>query len=250
MFLESIERTWPQEGRSLVLSRLEENAVAEAAQAVGLDPQEFEWRTRPPEKFGPSPYRRIIHKPTGSHLEFSLNSNGVTGHWLDWSPMFPSGQRYMSATTWASASRVIDAWVSIVKQNHEAPDLWAAVRAQTALPTAAARTSEPSDPFTPSELKLLEAGLDEVEHFIISTQPLDPGGRDQVHKRFGYLRDAARRGVRKIDWLNIFVGQVVGMIMERILDPASYAPVMTHAGKALASVFKFGAKLLEHAGAG
>ena len=100
------QRTWPTEGRSLVLSRLEENGVAQAAQAVGLDPQEFEWRTRPPERGESSPRRRIIHKPTGSYLEFRLNSHGTTGHWLDWSPMFPSGKRYMSATTWAAAGNV------------------------------------------------------------------------------------------------------------------------------------------------
>ena len=49
----------------------------------------------------------------------------------------------------------------------------------------------------------------------------------------------------RFDWLNIFVGQVVGMITEGLLKPSFYGPLMTHAGTALNAVFQFGIKLLQ-----
>ena len=133
--------------------------------------------------------------------------------------------------------------MATVKRNHEAPDLWAAVRAQAALPDAASR-AEQSKPFSPREIKQLEAGLEEIERYIIATQPLDPDSQLKVKNRFQYLREAAQRTALKIDWLNIFVGQMFAFFAEGILHPSAYQVVMAHAASALTSVFQLGLKLL------
>jgi hypothetical protein len=234
--------------RVTVLSRVEENEIMAAIQSAKLGPLDFEWATRAGTETmdHDREYRRIVHKPTAAQLEFSFMPQG-DGHWLTWLPMFQSGERSKWAKNWTQARDTIVTWVRVVKGNHEAPDLWRALKAQGAIPDAAARADQ-SSPFSAADLKLLDAALDDIEAFVVTTQPLDPDGRTQVSRRFAYLREAARSGARKIDWLNIFVGQVVGMVTTGLLQPSFYGPLMSHAATAFNAVFNFGVKLLQQAG--
>jgi hypothetical protein len=225
-----------------ILSRLEENQILAAIQTAKLDPYDFEWLSRMDRS---EEHRRIVHKPTESYLDFSFWTDG--GHWMTWRPTFPSGERSAAAENWNTATRVINLWVEIVRRNHEAPDLWGALRSQTAIPDAAARAGGHSLPFTPKELKLLDEALADVERYI-TTQPLGPDARQGVTSRFTYLKEAARAGVRKVDWLNIFVSQMVGMVVNGVVKPSFYGPVMAHAKTALNAVFQFGGQLLTSGG--
>jgi hypothetical protein len=225
-----------------VLSRVQENEIFEAIRTRGMDPADFDWTIR---RTSGDEYRRITYVPTQAHLEFSSYQGG--GFWLSWAPILPSGRRYGPADTWNNARYMMAAWLDVVKQDHEAPDLWGALKAQRAI-TGETAQAEASKPFSPTELKLLEAGLDDIERYVITTQPLDPDGREHVKGRFRYLADAARSGARKIDWLNIFVGQMVSLVTEGVLQTSFYRPLMAHAAAALQSVFQFGLKLLQSSG--
>ena len=178
-----------------VLSRQQENEIWAAIDAVGLKQPDFEWTARAGSKYEASTYHRLTHKPTGSYLEFSLWS--ADGHYVSWRPMFPSGDRSHGAKHWREAQSIIATWLTLVRAEDEAPDLWGSLSAQQAIPNAADHATA-SQPFSAGELKLLDEGLADIESYVVTTQPLDPDARDQVKRRFAYLREAARTGVRKI----------------------------------------------------
>jgi hypothetical protein len=165
------------------------------------------------------------------------------GWWLSWWPDL-GGSRYTSATSYQTALGIIGGWLARVRADHEAPDLWGEIKKGTAIPEAAQRT-EYEKQFSAAELKQLEAALADIERYIATTQPLDPSGKQEVHKHFEYLLDAAKKGARKIDWLNVFVAQMVAMVVAGLLDPKVYGPVMAHAAQALNAIFQLGLKLLQ-----
>jgi hypothetical protein len=204
-----------------------------------MDPSDFRWSEG---RQNNQPSLRITHAPTGSYFEFA-HAPHSDGFWLSWSPMFTDGRRYAGAGDWFEAAGIVAQWCGQTKEDHDAPDLWGELSKQAAIPKVAGQGAD-SQPFTPDELRLLEAGLDDIEHFITSSQPLPPDAVATVHGRFQYLREAAKRGVRKVDWLNIFVGQMISLVAERILVSSFYQPLMAHAATALKTVFDFGLKLI------
>lgn len=134
-------------------------------------------------------------------------------------------------------------WIVAVNADYRAPDLWGEVAKEKTISGAADKAAY-EKPFSAAELKLLETSLADIEHYITTTEPLDQAGQQEVHRRFSYLLDAAKKGARKIDWLNIFIAQIVTMIGAGALDARVYGPVMAHAAAAMNAIFQFGLKLL------
>jgi hypothetical protein len=219
-----------------LISRAQRNDVFALIQRVALDPADFEWGNETDQWYR---WEVLRHQPTGSLFKFTDAQRG-DGYWLNWWPHDGNGSHL--AQSWREASEMVFRWLRRVKADHDAPDLWGELSKQKAIPTA--DRPEYQAQFTAQELRQLESALDDVERFVKTTQPLEPAQAQQVQRKFTYLKEAARAGARKIDWLNIFVGQMVSMVTERLLDPRFYGPLMSHAGTALNAVFQFGVKLL------
>jgi two-component system, cell cycle response regulator DivK len=127
-----------------------------------------------------------------------------------------------------------------VEPGHDAPDLWR----ELAKSRVAADGSAPAvlmTPFSPGELAQLQAGLVDLEQLVVTTQPLTSGAQRALHGSFVYLREAAERGVLKIDWRNMFAGQVLAMVTSGVLSPKMYNPIMARAAEAMNAIFKFDA---------
>ena len=182
----------------------------------------------------------MSHAATGAFVTFSESDGGF---WLRWWPSEQRSTLYGISKSWPEAMVNVRSWLGAVRRDHSAPDLWAEIAKGQAIP-GAADSPEYRKKFSAEELKLLESGLADIGRYISTTQPLDPAAKQQVSKRFAYLLDAAKQGARKIDWLNIFVGQVVNMISNGLLGPEFYGSIMTHATMALNAVFQLGVKLL------
>jgi len=221
-----------------VLSRSQRNDILDMIRRHTLDPVDFRWS----EKTEREEVTEILaHPSTGAYFEFGLWQHG--GFWLAWWPSLSLSRQHTSAKNWLVALEIVSGWLNAVRADHEAPDLWGELAKERVIP-AAAHSTEYEEKFSSAELTQLEAALADIERFIAATQPLDPPAKQQVQQRFAYLLDAARQGTRKVDWLNIFVGVIVGMVMEGLLNAAVYAPVMKHAMTVLNAVFQFGVKLL------
>jgi len=115
-----------------------------------------------------------------------------------------------------SAHPHVAKWVHAVHDDHHAPDLWGEVAKERTI-SAAAERHEYEKPFSAAELKQLETALADIEFYITTTQPIDPPGKQKVRNRFAYLLDAAKKGARKVDWLNIFIAQIVALITTGVL---------------------------------
>lgn len=122
--------------------------------------------------------------------------------------------------------------------------MWSEVSKSNAISGASELTAEYQKPFSAAELQQLEKALPEIERYIATTQPLNDADKEQVHKRFAYLLDAAKQGARKIDWLNIFVAQIIALVTAGLVDPKIYSAVMSHAATVLNAIFHLGLKLI------
>jgi hypothetical protein len=222
-----------------VLSRTQQNDVYEEAVKLGLDPLDFDLKTEDHGYGGP--VETFTHRPTKSRIVLSVPK---ADFYLQWWPAFAPGECIAAAYNWNTALVLVVKWLNVVKTNHDAPDLWAEARKARQLTDAAGQVTEANTPFSPAELELLKPKLDEVEAYIESRQPLDAEQKKIVRGRFQYLLGAAKRGLGRVDWLNIFVGQIFQMFADGVLNSSLYGEVMRHAVTALGSVIRLGSKLL------
>lgn len=206
-----------------VLSRVESNAVFEAALKHGLSPADFK---RTIEDYA----EKLLHVPTGAFFLISRSDRSwFCQYWPD-----IDNSRQDSASDWRELFFLISKWLIIVEENHSVPDLWA-----EAAKVRFAENEDPSvadGPFTNDELQKLAAGLEDIEQFIVTTQQLDSESQRHLRGRFAYLLAAAKRGMSKIDWRNIFVGEMVSLTVAGVLSSGYFQQIMIHAVKVIGPV--------------
>jgi hypothetical protein len=221
-----------------VLSRVQQNDIFQIAQGAGLDPLEFDWST------ANEPRRGLVetfrHRPTQCHMGFSSGDR----LWVNWWPRLPNGHDSLFCDRWNEVLPFVAAWIGSVKENHDAPDLWAEAAKARGLTDAVADTAADNTPFSAAEIEALKPQLNEVEAYIHARQPLNEGQTKTLHARFQYLLDAAKRGVGRIDWLNILVAQILSLFTNGTVHPSIYGDVMRHAFSAIGSVWQHAARLL------
>jgi hypothetical protein len=222
-----------------VLSRTQQNSVYQVAEGVGLDPLDFDLTIAQQPHAGLA--ETFKHRPTQSYIEFSLSTDKI---WMPWWPAFGPGDRMHFVQNWTAAIETTVRWMRQVKADHDAPDLWAEAFKARQLTDAAGHTEGDNTRFTPAEIEIIKPKLDEIEAYIESRQPLDAQQKKIVRGRFQYLLDAAKRGLGRIDWINIFVGQTMQMFTDGVVNSSLYGEVMRHAWTALGSVIRIGSKLL------
>jgi hypothetical protein len=221
-----------------VLSRIQRNAIHAQATQLGLSDQECDWITKQ-KRDGEEDV--FTHRPTESRMSFSFSYEKF---WLEWWPAFQTPERYGSMPSWDAVLQHTYAWLDYVKANHDAPDLWAEARKTKEITDAAGHAEENNTPFDLAEIELLKPRLDVIEAYIVSRQPLAEEQRLIIRGRFSYLLDAASRKIGRIDWLNIFVSQIVQLFTDGVVSSSLYGDVMRHAAAALSGVWRFGSRLL------
>jgi hypothetical protein len=220
-----------------LLSRNQRNHIFLLVREMGLDPMGFSESNVIRDG---QPTWVIAHPQTDAHFQIQDSTDG--GWWLSWWPNLPRGG-VDRAHTWDDVMRSCARWLDSVRRDYEAPDLWGELAKGKTI-SEAADNSEEARPFTASELRALGTALKEIEVYVITTQALGEPEKKLVRRRFAYLLEAAKAGVRKVDWLNIFVAQIIAMVTTGLVDPAFYGPMMIHAATVLNAIFQFGIKLL------
>jgi hypothetical protein len=215
-----------------VLSRTQSNDIYALIEKAGLSPGDFD-RTSEEVRFV-GLIDTFAHRPTGGNLKVSMDRSLFK--LTVWPQFSPEGNTVESLWWGEALLGVVEAWLRVVKAEHDVPDLWAEARKERQLSDAANVKGADNRPFTAEELRALEPQLREVEAFIVSREGLDTEQQARLRTRFQYLLDAAKRGVGKIDWVNIFVGQIFGMVTEGLLHTSSYGPVMHHAWTVLRGI--------------
>ena len=124
-----------------VLSKVQQNAIFDIAVKAGLNPADFAWTSENQQYRGLTDI--ITHRPTGARLDFSYNDDKT---WIQWWPKFHDGKTSYFEQRWALILATVHRWMAAVKQNHDAPDLWAEAAKERQLTDAAGNVGADNTP--------------------------------------------------------------------------------------------------------
>lgn len=204
------------------LTKLQRNQVLELIVRVSLDPHDFAWTERPTWDDGSGDITPLItHVPSGYYFHFGFSSSSLVGRW---SPPLRGVEIERGFHDWDALAEVFFAWLHLVKADVDAPDMWAALTAEQAI-TKAGQPEGDNRPFDSSEIRELEKRLAELKSFL-ETRYVQESDRAQLTSRFRYLIEAARRGLGRIDWLNIFIAQMLAMVMAGVIPSTAWGDAM------------------------
>jgi hypothetical protein len=218
------------------LQKWKANQIFEAIQSIGLNPNEFEFEDSGTEVL-------LKHKRSKSCFVIGGNAGHyigryVVGDGVDW-----PYEKY----SWEPVMERFSLWVKEVKDDLETPDLWAELQRDARLLGSVSAAASENTPFTSEEQKDIEQRLREVEAHVRDTYSLTESDFNLLHKKIDYLVDASGR-LGRIDWLNIFVGAIVGYILAVGLPPESVHPFMTYLLRAIGQLFEHGLPNLQIGG--
>lgn len=200
--------------KSLVL-KTQRNQIIDAIKGRGIDPAEFEWTERRSGRTMELVISVLTHRPTGYYFVFDFR-NGR--HYIERSPAPDSARDEQYPGDWDNARRYVLDWLSILKREIEAPDLWGALTQERALADAAAVSGMSNTSFTGEEQRQISERLDQIESDLAEIQELNAEQGAFVHQQFEYLREALPRLGRR-DWLLTTLGALFSIAVEAVFGP-------------------------------
>lgn len=191
------------------LSTPQRNELYTIAERLGLDPATFDWT----EEVGARGDRihRILHPPTGAFLKIDWFSLYGAGYLLD---PWPQLEEMHNASNWGTLRPLIQRWLSAVKAETDAPNLWAIAKQSRAWLTSDVHENAP---FTPDERNQIARHLRTIEEYTVKTYQLSEAHQAHVREQLGYLTEAAER-VGRFDWKNLAVSTFVNIVVTLGLD--------------------------------
>ena len=201
--------------KDTLLRQTQRNEIYGAIRETGLNPADFKLTDYDRAKLV-GLYRAIItHERTGYHCTIEYH-NGE--YMMSCSPILDSVGDSYTSSSWEEQIRIVYEWLTYLKQELEAPDLWAAVSQETKLIEVASTDGASNIPFSNIEQKSIVSKLNEIEKYLIQTQNLDSEQAEFVSKRLNYLEGAVNRLGRQ-DWLQTTIGILVTLIIGIGLAP-------------------------------
>ena len=219
----------------VTLTKTQKKAVFDWLTAAKFDPADFEWTETQHEeetRRGGFWFKAsiITHRLTGycfcfggiycSFIPGVKQKNDVEAHMNDWS---------MKASTFHM-------WLHRLRQEVDAPDLWASIGQEKVLSTAASSKTLDNRPFIAAEQNLIARKLDEIKGYILEGQHLATEQVETVEREFAYLKESSERLGRK-DWLNVLLGALVSLAIGLALDPEKARGLLRLAGAVFQSLW-------------
>jgi hypothetical protein len=209
------------------LLKTQANDVLNAVRKSGLDPEDFAWELENP------PILR--HTPSRDYY-FSFEPFVFGQHQAHYCPGDVSGVEYRGAVSWEAQLSLVDEWLTNLKREIQAPDLWSLLSEQTPLVQAASADS-PNTPFSPAELKKISDGLGELQTYIEKTHQLDEQKQEFLESSLGYLADAAHRQGRR-DWLYLAIGVLSTVVVGVAAAPDQAREIFRFVSDVLQAILK------------
>jgi hypothetical protein len=192
------------------LLKTQKNEILNIIMDYGLDPIEFEWEELERSQgypIGEETFHRLIHKPSGYSALFGQN-------FLSYSPGPESPTETEHRLDWGGKRSAVYRWLTYLKREVEAPDLWASLSQEQALlslePAEATNTS-----FTPDEQRQVKQAIEEIRIYITTTYTLESEPLARINRKLDYLIDASTR-LGRIDWKNLFVGALISLALQQL----------------------------------
>ena len=231
------------EATDATLSKTEKNRILKLIIEYGPPENGFQWSEEQREELCYMAYRSykasvLTHRPTGYYCIFG-------GHNVTTSPgLSRKVQDTEHEDQWDKKENACGKWLIQVKIEVDAPDLWASIVQETALPKAASSANLDNRLFTPPEQSLIAAKLDEIKAYLLEGQQFAADQAETIEREFTHLRESSERLGRK-DWLNNLLGGLVALAITLALDPAKSRGVLRLAGEAFQSLWGMAAGYLQ-----
>lgn len=224
------------------LLKIERNAVLEIVQKFGLDPGEFSWEITNFHEYSNSGdtlhcnSSKLSHGSSGFYYTFGSYTDEYSPGYRDrveTADVTDHRSSFLdpSDTKWGKRSKALQMWLGALREEIEAPDLWACIGQEKALPYAASSEAADNRPFSEDEQADISRKLDELKGYIFEGQRFDASQADYIEREFSYIREAAKRFGRK-DWLRLLLGVLVGQVVNLALSPEKARGLMHLAGTA------------------
>jgi hypothetical protein len=188
------------------LLQTQKNEVILIIKESGMNPLEFQLI----EGRGWLP--KVLHTPSGFDFVFSGDS-------ILCSPGAEKVRQEVSRLNWLGKSEMLRNWLTYLKREFEAPDLWAALAQEQEL-FSAEPAGAVNAPFNAEEQAQIKRAVDEIRVYITTTYTLADEPLSRVHAKLDYLIDASTR-LGRIDWKNILVGALVGLVLQQLIPSGS-----------------------------
>ena len=220
------------------LTQTRRNTVLGAIGQAGLDAVDFVWDIEPSEAtvvgLGGEPVTVDVleHRPTEYWFKFDVDATRAS-LWAIFIPGRDGVLRREHAGTWDYVRAYIQEWLLHVREEHDAPDLWAALGQQRELMVG--EVAENTQ-FTPQEQAQIAAQLTEAKEYVRANFWLDPEQQAKVEAQLDYLIDAATRS-RRIDWRNLLMGALVSQALQAVLPVDVVQQVLFVVLRGLAQMF-------------
>ncbi len=217
------------------LTKGEKNLIFEMIQRRGFDPADFDWREMKSEEWSGLfidhfTVSQLIHSATGYYFTFG-------GHTVTACPgKLRKIESEVHKDDWTIKSGAFDSWLTRLKAEVEAPDLWVTIGQEKVLMAAASAPNLNNSPFNHNEQALVTARLDEIKRYLLDGQQFDTEQAELIDRVFDYLRESSIRMGRK-DWLNILLGGLMGLAFSLVLDPEKARGLLALAGTAFQSLW-------------
>ena len=215
------------------LLKSQKNEILILIGQAGLDPMEFEWEEREETEDDFSDdsllitFHRLVHKLSGYAAVFGENS-------LSYSPGSESVNETASKVNWIGKREAVGRWLTYLKREIGAPDLWASLAQEQELlrvePTGTANT-----PFTPEEQIQIKQGVDQLRTYLTNTYSLAGENLRVVNAKLDYLIRASKE-LGRVHWKDIFISTVIGIAWQLALPASGFHDMFRFAGQILRHV--------------
>jgi hypothetical protein len=215
--------------RASLILRSQANEVFNAIRQSGLDPTQFAWSTQYGWLNQELVVSRLTHTPSGFYYTFDFSDQG---HWAEFSPGEHKVVQTAHPGAWSQQLGYVGLWLTYLKREIEAPDLWAAIRTETDLILAGGTSEQDNAPFTPGERQRIGENLRELRDYARATYQLSADQAQFINARLAYLEEASERVGRK-DWLILAAGVLVNIVVGAALAPEAAKDLLRFAGRVL-----------------
>ncbi len=220
-----------------ILPKTQRNDVLQIIHAAKLSAPDFEWQEK---TLAPIPLVAdeglvsvLVHMPTGYFFLFDARNR----HMVEFSPGVETPSDGGSPGAWAGVLQYVGRWAARLKQEVDAPDLWAEIGKERALLDAASGAGGNNTPFTEDERPAVVAKLAELQRFIETTTSANAGFQKFVKERFEYLEGAVGR-LGRSDWLHTLIGVLATIAFSGMLTGDSVRELFRFVGDAFAGFFR------------
>lgn len=216
------------------LMRSQNNVLFERVAESGLETSDFGLDDQ-----GSATYVR--HLPSGS--AFSISSHDGISFYGS-AKVGDAGWYPYESSEWQLL--IIDhfgRWLRAVKLEIDAPDKWAILREANQFLGELARAELSNTPFTPAEQSHISAKLDEIKTYLTESRSLTEAQAESIRKKIDHADEASRRLGRK-DWIVLFLGALISVVLSVVLPPQEVEHVILMAARDLGHLFGGGQHIL------